>query len=147
MDRGKQIHEKSRKSRDTFPLTLPFTTHKFSYIVIHYTDVIDTGSEPCEVWCWWCPHPSSYSYSWRRGRLTPLAGPPGRLPARRPPLQRAKRPPLQRENPPLLERYSPEIYKIFFLLLFFGGIFYFFFVLKSTLLHLPPLRIHCADGC
>ena len=25
--------------------------------------------------------------------------------------------------------------------------FYNFFVLYSTLLHLPPLRFHCADGC
>ncbi len=28
--------------------------------------------------------------------------------------------------------------------IFWGG---FFFVLYSTLLHLPPLRFHCADGC
>ncbi len=31
-----------------------------------------------------------------------------------------------------------------FLLYFLGD---FFFVLYSTLLHLPPLRFHCADGC
>jgi hypothetical protein len=29
----------------------------------------------------------------------------------------------------------------------FGGIFSFSFVLYSALLHLPPLRFHCADGC
>ncbi len=29
----------------------------------------------------------------------------------------------------------------------FGGDFFIFFVLYSTLLHLPPLRFHCADGC
>ncbi len=29
----------------------------------------------------------------------------------------------------------------------FLGIFLFFNVLHSTLLHLPPLRFHCADGC
>jgi hypothetical protein len=27
------------------------------------------------------------------------------------------------------------------------GFFFFFCVLYSTLLHLPPLRFHCADGC
>ncbi len=32
-------------------------------------------------------------------------------------------------------------------LIFFGGDFYIFFVLYSALLHLPPLRFHCADGC
>jgi hypothetical protein len=32
----------------------------------------------------------------------------------------------------------------FFLNIFWGD---FFFVLYSTLLHLPPLRFHCADGC
>jgi hypothetical protein len=30
---------------------------------------------------------------------------------------------------------------------FWGGIFSTFFVLYSALLHLPPLRFHCADGC
>jgi hypothetical protein len=31
---------------------------------------------------------------------------------------------------------------------FLGGFFnFFFFVLYSALLHLPPLRFHCADGC
>jgi hypothetical protein len=29
----------------------------------------------------------------------------------------------------------------------YGGSFIFFFVLYSTLLHLPPLRFHYADGC
>ncbi len=28
-----------------------------------------------------------------------------------------------------------------------GEIFLTFFILYSTLLHLPPLRFHCADGC
>jgi hypothetical protein len=37
--------------------------------------------------------------------------------------------------------------EFFFFKIFFGGIFYFFIVLYSTLLHLPPLRFHCADGC
>ncbi len=32
-------------------------------------------------------------------------------------------------------------------LIFFGGIFIFLFVQYSALLHLPPLRFHCADGC
>ncbi len=35
---------------------------------------------------------------------------------------------------------------IFFLNIFLG-IFYIFFVQYSALLHLPPLRFHCADGC
>jgi hypothetical protein len=30
---------------------------------------------------------------------------------------------------------------------FFGGFFSFLFVQYSALLHLPPLRFHCADGC
>ncbi len=34
----------------------------------------------------------------------------------------------------------------FFIFLFFRGIFSFSFVLYSALLHLPPLRFHCADG-
>ncbi len=29
----------------------------------------------------------------------------------------------------------------------FWGIKFFFFILYSALLHLPPLRFHCADGC
>ncbi len=33
-----------------------------------------------------------------------------------------------------------------YIYIFFGGGFV-FFVLYSTLLHLPPLRFHCADGC
>jgi hypothetical protein len=32
-----------------------------------------------------------------------------------------------------------------FFLIFLGG--FFLFVLYSALLHLPPLRFHCADGC
>ncbi len=43
-----------------------------------------------------------------------------------------------------------DVLQIFFYLFFiFGGGFYFCFsfVLYSTLLHLPPLRFHCADGC
>jgi hypothetical protein len=28
-----------------------------------------------------------------------------------------------------------------------GDYYFFFFVLYSALLHLPPLRFHCADGC
>jgi hypothetical protein len=35
---------------------------------------------------------------------------------------------------------------LFFLYIFWGD-FFIFFVLYSTLLHLPPLRFHCADGC
>jgi hypothetical protein len=34
-----------------------------------------------------------------------------------------------------------------FLKYFFGGFFFFLFVHYSALLHLPPLRFHCADGC
>jgi hypothetical protein len=30
---------------------------------------------------------------------------------------------------------------------FFGGFFLFCSVQYSALLHLPPLRFHCADGC
>jgi hypothetical protein len=30
---------------------------------------------------------------------------------------------------------------------FLGDFLVFFFVLYSALLHLPPLRFHCADGC
>jgi hypothetical protein len=33
------------------------------------------------------------------------------------------------------------------LFLYFWGGFFVFFVLYSTLLHLPPLRFRCADGC
>jgi hypothetical protein len=34
-----------------------------------------------------------------------------------------------------------------FLKYFFGGFFlFFFFVQYSAMLHLPPLRFHCADG-
>ncbi len=35
----------------------------------------------------------------------------------------------------------------FFFLIFLGGFFFFLFVQYSALLHLPPLRFHCADGC
>jgi hypothetical protein len=34
-----------------------------------------------------------------------------------------------------------------FFLYIFWGIFSFSFVLYSALLHLPPLRFHCSDGC
>jgi hypothetical protein len=37
--------------------------------------------------------------------------------------------------------------KYMFFKIFFGGIFLFFFIQLSALLHLPPLRFHCADGC
>jgi hypothetical protein len=53
--------------------------------------------------------------------------------------------------------YSILFYSIIFYLILFYTIFYsffkiffwwiFFYVLYSTLLHLPPLRFHCADGC
>jgi hypothetical protein len=53
-----------------------------------------------------------------------------------------------------LYRAFPCCYNTFFSLLatlkkiFFWGIFFFFlFVLYSALLHLLPLRFHCADGC
>jgi hypothetical protein len=36
----------------------------------------------------------------------------------------------------------------FFFNIFLGDFFVFFlFILYSALLHLPPLRLHCADGC
>jgi hypothetical protein len=35
----------------------------------------------------------------------------------------------------------------FLLFFIFWGEFLFFVVLYSALLHLPPLRFHCADGC
>ncbi len=35
----------------------------------------------------------------------------------------------------------------FFFLNIFWGIFFFLFEQYSALLHLPPLRFHCADGC
>ncbi len=41
--------------------------------------------------------------------------------------------------------YSLGVYILFYI---FGGIFFFFFfILYSALLHLPPLRFHCPDGC
>jgi hypothetical protein len=41
-----------------------------------------------------------------------------------------------------------DVYIIIFLNIFLGQIFIFiFFALYSTLLHLPPLRFHCADEC
>jgi hypothetical protein len=43
--------------------------------------------------------------------------------------------------------YIKFILENFFFKLFFGGIFFFLFVQYSALLHLPPLRFHCADGC
>jgi hypothetical protein len=45
----------------------------------------------------------------------------------------------------LFHYWDKKDIKSFFLI--FGGIFYFLFVLYSALLHLPPLRFHCADGC
>ncbi len=36
---------------------------------------------------------------------------------------------------------------VIFLKYFFGGFFLFCSVQYSALLHLPPLRFHCADGC
>jgi hypothetical protein len=41
----------------------------------------------------------------------------------------------------------PKTAHFFFYIYFFGGIFFFLFVQYSALLHLPPLRFHCADGC
>jgi hypothetical protein len=35
----------------------------------------------------------------------------------------------------------------FFLNIFWGDFFSFFSIQYSALLHLPPLRFHCADGC
>jgi hypothetical protein len=37
--------------------------------------------------------------------------------------------------------------KLFLKIFFVVGFFKFFFVPYSTLLHLPPLRFHCAEGC
>ena len=37
--------------------------------------------------------------------------------------------------------------KTFFIYIFWGFFSSFFFVHYSALLHLPPLRFHCADGC
>jgi hypothetical protein len=42
---------------------------------------------------------------------------------------------------------SVKDHLFFFFYFFFGGIFFFLFVQYSALLHLPPLRFHCADGC
>ncbi len=39
------------------------------------------------------------------------------------------------------------LYTFYFILNFFFGGGFFFFKLYSALLHLPPLRFHCADGC
>ncbi len=36
---------------------------------------------------------------------------------------------------------------IMFFYIFWGDFFFFLFVQYSALLHLPPLRFHCADGC
>jgi hypothetical protein len=47
---------------------------------------------------------------------------------------------------PLLE--ITVVLENYFFKIFFWGIFFFFlFVQYSALLHLPPLRFHCADGC
>jgi hypothetical protein len=54
---------------------------------------------------------------------------------------------------PILFKFSPKMLSLplvstsFFIYIFGGFIFYFFPVLYSALLHLPPLRFHCADGC
>ncbi len=45
---------------------------------------------------------------------------------------------------PVVEMVGPPPYFSADLSIFF---LYFFFVLYSTLLHLPPLRFHCADEC
>jgi hypothetical protein len=38
-------------------------------------------------------------------------------------------------------------YFFFFFNIFWGDFFFILFVQYSALLHLPPLRFHCADGC
>ncbi len=50
-------------------------------------------------------------------------------------------------SPSLWFKPSPVAEKPIFFYKFFGGIFSIFFVQYSALLHLPPLRFHCADGC
>ncbi len=53
---------------------------------------------------------------------------------------------LSQQIPYLLSKGN--LYRTFYLFIFiFWGDFFYFFVLYSTLLHLPPLRFHCADGC
>jgi hypothetical protein len=38
-------------------------------------------------------------------------------------------------------------YKEYIIRGIFEDLFFIFYILYSTLLHLPPLRFHCADGC
>jgi hypothetical protein len=45
-----------------------------------------------------------------------------------------------------LKKRDLQVPFIFYIYFFEGGRD-FFFVLNSALLHLPPLRFHCADGC
>jgi hypothetical protein len=49
------------------------------------------------------------------------------------------------ELPGLQEEDSAA--QFFFSSIFFGGFFDILFILNSALLHLPPLRFHCPDGC
>ncbi len=44
-------------------------------------------------------------------------------------------------------KYKTNFFQITFFFVFLGGIFFFLFIQYSALLHLPPLRFHCADGC
>jgi hypothetical protein len=56
--------------------------------------------------------------------------------------------PARRHPDPFLK--YPGLERPLFSYISFGGggeEFLIFFVLYSTLLHLPPLRFHCADGC
>ncbi len=45
------------------------------------------------------------------------------------------------------ERHRYSTRQIFIFIFYFLGGFFLFFLLYSALLHLPPLRFHCADGC
>jgi hypothetical protein len=56
----------------------------------------------------------------------------------------ARRDDVERGTPRIL---CPKHGNIFSLNIFLGRFFFFFFVLNSALLHLPPLRFPCADGC
>ncbi len=47
----------------------------------------------------------------------------------------------------MLRRGAYEEKKLLYRNLIFLGGFFIFFVLYSALLHLPPLRFHCAGGC
>jgi hypothetical protein len=53
------------------------------------------------------------------------------------------------ENPSnrISHAWAPLSEEECFFYIFWGDYFFFFCTIYSALLHLPPLRFHCADGC